>query len=199
MRPCAKRSSAIWPKARSLAASALTLASTLNTQTLAALAMARAGDTVRARELADGLEKANPLNTRINGYWLPSIRATIEINHQNPRKAIEILQAAARYKLGVANPQTQVGGMLYPIYVRAQAYTLAAPGSAAAAEYQKYLDHRTICRQFPSRPTVPSGSRSRLRRHGRLREGEGSLSGVLDTVEIRRPRHSPVPRGQSGV
>jgi tetratricopeptide (TPR) repeat protein len=136
-------------EARNLAASALSHASTQNTQTLAALALARAGDSVRARELADGLEKENPLNTRINGYWLPSIRASIEINQQNPRKAIEILQAAARYELGVANPQTQVGGMLYPVYVRAQAYLLLRQGSAAAAEYQKYLDRRTIAVNCP--------------------------------------------------
>ena len=33
---------------------------------------------------------------------------------------------------------------LYPIYVRAEAYSAAGQGSAAAAEFQKLIDHRGI-------------------------------------------------------
>jgi tetratricopeptide (TPR) repeat protein len=39
--------------------------------------------------------------------------------------------------------------MLYPIYLRGQAYLMLYNGSAAAAEFQKMIDHRGIVLNFP--------------------------------------------------
>ena len=128
-------------------AAALALASTRDVRILAALA--RAGDSNRAQEMADELQKQNPLNTKINGYFLPTIRAAVEINRRNPAKAIEILQVAAPYELGNADPQPVIGAMMYPVYLRGQAYLLLHQGSAAAAEFQKFLDHRGIVVNCP--------------------------------------------------
>ncbi|HEY2118474.1 MAG TPA: protein kinase [Candidatus Acidoferrum sp.] len=119
---------------------AMTLASTRAVQLLAALALARAGDSDRARKMADELEKQNPVNTIINGYWLPTIRASVELSRKNPAKSIEILQAAAPFDLSQK---------LYPVYVRGQAYLALRQGSAAAAEFQKILDHRGIVLNEP--------------------------------------------------
>jgi eukaryotic-like serine/threonine-protein kinase len=38
---------------------------------------------------------------------------------------------------------------LYPVYVRGQAYLAAHNGAAAAAEFQKILDHRGIVQNLP--------------------------------------------------
>jgi len=38
---------------------------------------------------------------------------------------------------------------MYPIYVRGQAYLLANDGGAAAAEFQKMIDHRGVLWNFP--------------------------------------------------
>ena len=46
-------------------------------------------------ELTDELAKEFPMHTLINGYWLPTIRAAIEINRNNPAGAIESLRAAS--------------------------------------------------------------------------------------------------------
>ena len=52
--------------------------------------------------------------------------------------AIDLLQAAAPYELAdTAAPVT-------PVYVRGEAYLHARQGEAAAAEFQKVLDHRGI-------------------------------------------------------
>jgi hypothetical protein len=83
----------------------------------------------------------------INGYWLPTIRAGIEIQRNNPSKAIELLQAASPYDL--ANPPPGVGGLLHPVYVRGQAYLLLHQGDQAAAEFQKFLDHRGVVMNCP--------------------------------------------------
>jgi uncharacterized protein YfaS (alpha-2-macroglobulin family) len=55
------------------------------------------------------------------------------------------LEAAAPYELGLANTMVNY---LYPAYVRGQAYLLARNGTAAAAEFQKLLDHRGIVVNF---------------------------------------------------
>jgi tetratricopeptide (TPR) repeat protein len=136
-------------EARSQTAAALALASTRSVQVLAALAMARTGDLDRAQKMVVQLQNQNPLNTKLNGYWLPTIRAAIEISRKNPARAVEILQIAAPYELGVPGPQPEIGVMLYPAYLRGQAYLLLHQGGAAAAEFQKFLDNRTMVINCP--------------------------------------------------
>ena len=80
--------------------------------------MARGGDVAQAQKLAETLSKDFPLDTIVQGYWLPSIRAAIEIDRKDSTTALEILQAAAPYELRQCEP-FQVG-MLYPIYLRGQ-------------------------------------------------------------------------------
>jgi eukaryotic-like serine/threonine-protein kinase len=128
--------------------SALTMASTRDVQILAALAFARAGDSTRAQRLADEVQKQFPLDTIINDYWLPTVRAAIEINRSNPAKAIEFLRTAAPYEMGdVSN--FEFGAFFYPVYVRGQAYLLLHQGAEAAAEFQKFLAHPTMVANNP--------------------------------------------------
>jgi eukaryotic-like serine/threonine-protein kinase len=131
------------------AASALARSSTTSVRVLAALALSRAGDSDRALKIADDLQKENPLDTMINGYWLPTIRAAVEINRKNPEKAIQILEATTPYELGNPVPTLAFGATLYPVYLRGQAYLLLRQGSAAAAEFQKYVDHRSVVNSYP--------------------------------------------------
>lgn len=122
---------------------ALAMASTRDVETMAALALARASQPAEAQKMADDLSHRYPLNTVINYYWLPTIRAAIEIDRHHARRAVEILEAAGPYELGYPNPQFG-GGLLYPAYVRGEAYLLLGRGHDAAAEFQKLLDHRGI-------------------------------------------------------
>ncbi len=136
-------------RARQETAAALATAATQDVQTLAALALARTGDAVQARKIRDDLAHRFPLNTMINRYWLPTIDASIELGRNNPAKAIEGLRTALQYELGTPAPQFEVGGSLYPAYVRGQAYLLLHQGAEAAAEFQKFLDHRGIAVNSP--------------------------------------------------
>jgi predicted Zn-dependent protease len=130
-------------------AEALALASSRDLQILTALALARAGDSARAQKIADELEKQNPVNTVIIGYWLPTIRAAIEINRNNPVKALELLQAATPYEFGYPLPTPEFGGFLYPAFLRGQAYLLVHRGNEAAAEYQKFLGRSGLVANCP--------------------------------------------------
>jgi tetratricopeptide (TPR) repeat protein len=136
-------------RARQETASALATAATQDVQTLAALALARTGNAMQARRLADDLAHRFPLNTMINRYWLPVIDASIEMGRNNPARALERLQTATQYELGTPAPQFEVGGSLYPAYIRGQAYLSLHQGAEAAVEFQKFLDHRGIALNSP--------------------------------------------------
>jgi tetratricopeptide (TPR) repeat protein len=113
-----------------------------DTQVLAALALAQSGDEFRSRQLADELSDTLPSATLIQNYWLPTIRAQIEIASNNPAKAIEFLQRTQRYELSAASP-------MLPVYVRATAFLTAKQGPAAAGEFKKILEHRGIIGNSP--------------------------------------------------
>jgi len=121
---------------------ALTLAPGRDVEMLVALALARSGDSVRPKTIVGELEMSYPSETVLKVYWLPTIKAAIELNANNAPQAVVFLEAAAPYELGTP-PQFQLG-TLYPAYVRGQAYSQAHNGAAAAAEFQKLLDHRGI-------------------------------------------------------
>ncbi len=131
-------------EARQGAAEALKLApASQGVQSEAALAFAMAGDTVRAQSLAQDLAKRFPLDTQMQSLWLPAIQAQLALDRKNPPLALNTLQAASLIELG------QIGfvinlSCLYPTYIRGEAYLAAGQGPAAAAEFQKVLDHRGI-------------------------------------------------------
>lgn len=131
--------------ARQDVATALALSSGRDVKVVAALTLARVGEASRAKALAEELEKAYPTSTLLKAYWLSTISAAIEISKGNSSQAIVDLEAAGPYELGSA--ETAISN-LYPVYVRGQAYLLAHNGAAAAAEFQKLLDHRGIVSNF---------------------------------------------------
>ena len=66
---------------------------------MAALALARAGDTTAAEKLATELDKTLPLDTLVQRYWLPSIRAGVALNQKDPTRAVELLKEVSRIEL----------------------------------------------------------------------------------------------------
>jgi len=124
--------------ARQGVAAGLALPAGWEVKVWAAFTLARTGDAPRAQVMAEELEKNYPSNTLLKLYWLPTINGAIELSKRNSSQSLVNLEAAAPYELAqwVAN--------LYPAYVRGQAYLLEHDGAAAAAEFQKMLDHRGI-------------------------------------------------------
>ena len=111
----------------------------------AAFALALSGESSRSRSLANDLEKRFPEDTGVKGFYLPAIRALLELNGGQPSKAIELLQAARPYDRGIPpSMSTMFIGPLYTIYVRGLAYLAAHQGPKAAAEFQRIIDGRTI-------------------------------------------------------
>jgi serine/threonine protein kinase/tetratricopeptide (TPR) repeat protein len=137
----------IGTEARPLAAKALKLApASQGAEVEAALTFALAGDAARAESLAQDLRKRFPLDTQMQSLWLPAIQAQLAVNHNNPSLALKTLQVALPpVEFGVITFAANLGSScLYPTYVRGEAYLSAGQGSAAAAEFQKILDHSGI-------------------------------------------------------
>ncbi len=124
---------------------ALALAPGRDVKVLAAMTLARTGDAARAKAIVEQLEKSEATNTMLKIYWLPTIKAAIELNGGNASQAQIDLEAAAPYDQGGPPP---ISG-LYPVYVRGQAYLAAHNDAAAAGEFQKILDHRGIVLNLP--------------------------------------------------
>ncbi len=133
-------------QARAEANAALKLAPNRDVRALAALALARAGDTAGAENLASKLDKTFPLDTLIQRYWLPTIRAGVALERKDPTRAIELLKVANTVELGQA---ANVAVFLCPVYVRGEAYLMLPDGNRAAAEFQKFIDHRGLVGNFP--------------------------------------------------
>jgi eukaryotic-like serine/threonine-protein kinase len=131
--------------ARQGVAAALVLSPGRDVNLAAALALARIGDVPRAQALAEEVQKRYPTHTMLKLYWLPTINAMAEVSKGNSEQALVDLESPAPYELGQGG--TSING-LYPAYVRGQAYLLAHNGTAAAAEFQKLLDHRGIVGNF---------------------------------------------------
>ena len=144
--------SAIWeglfgnaPEGRRGAAAALELSTSRDVEYGAAFALGLSGDSLRAQTLAQDLERRFPEDTAVRSTYVPTVRALVALNEGEPLRAIELLRATAAYELGTP-PCSAWGffGMLYPVYVRGEAFLAAHKGPEAAAEFQKILDHRGI-------------------------------------------------------
>src|SRR5229473_265865 len=128
-------------------AAALTLSPGRDVKMFASLTLSRVGETARAKAIVAELEKSYPSQTVLKVYWLPTIRAAIELNAKNSTQALAFLEAAAPYELGKP-PQLQLG-TLYPAYIRGESRLLDHNGSTAATEFQRFLDHRGIVINCP--------------------------------------------------
>jgi len=101
-----------------------------------------------ALRLANDLDKRFPKDTIVQSQYLPMIRAA-SILGRRPKdgdQAIEALVTAEPYELGAA---PTIAFQVYPPYLRGEAYLAAHQGAAAAAEFQKLLDHPGVVLNEP--------------------------------------------------
>ena len=157
----AKESAAIWQVnealreaefgnlalARQDVAAALQMAPGRDVKLLAALALARSAENAQANAIAEELQKSYPSATVYKLYWLPTVRAALALNANNPTQALQSLEAAAPYDL--AEPQQFQLGTMYPVYLRGLAYLAVHNGAAAAEQFQRTLDHPGVVLNFP--------------------------------------------------
>jgi eukaryotic-like serine/threonine-protein kinase len=125
-------------------ATAMKLARDQNVRELGGLALALSGDTSGAERLAAELDQNRPLDTLVQSYWLPSIRAAVALQHKDPNRALDLLRNAGNIELS-----SQFQAALVPAYLRGEAYLMLHDGTRAAPEFQKFSEHRGLVVNFP--------------------------------------------------
>jgi eukaryotic-like serine/threonine-protein kinase len=136
-------------KARALedVAQALKLSQSRNVVLYSASALAMAGEDARAAKLADDVAQKRPYDTLVQFVAVPLINAQIELNHENPGKAIDLLDSALVY----ARANSGV------LYVRGNAYLKAGRGSDAVQAFQRLLDLKNTINIDPIMPLAKVG------------------------------------------
>jgi len=109
---------------------------------ISALALALAGDASEGETVSESLNSEWPLDTIVQHYWMPTVRAAIALDRHTPEKAIEWLQNMGSFELCPV-------GQMDPVYLRAQAYLEMRNGKAAAREFQKILAHPGLVLENP--------------------------------------------------
>jgi tetratricopeptide (TPR) repeat protein len=131
--------------ARKEAGAAVDLAMDRDVEYGAGFALALSGESSRSQAIAKDLETRFSEDTVVHGFYLPAIRALLELNRRRPSIALDVLQASRPYDLGIPLSMAPAFiGPLFTVYVRGLAYLAASEGAEAAAEFQKILDARNI-------------------------------------------------------
>jgi len=133
--------------AKQQAGDALAISHGRDVEALSAIALGMAGDAKQADRLANDLAKRFPEDTLVQFNYLPSIHAAIQVRNGDGEAAVKALVPAGPYELG-GNLETVIF-VIYPVYFRGLAYLEAKQGAAAAAEFQKILDHPGAVRSEP--------------------------------------------------
>ena len=134
-------------RARRTALHSLQLARNQGVVTLASLVMAQIGDFKLAQTLVEELNQKYPSDTLIQKYWLPTIRARMELKQKNWAKGLETLSVAEPFDFA-ATPALATS-TLYPAYVRGEIYAAAGNEKQAVAEFSKLIAHPGMVLNFP--------------------------------------------------
>jgi tetratricopeptide (TPR) repeat protein len=121
-------------------AEALSIATNRDTKSIVAGPMAKLGDIARAQKFNEELAAQYPTDTLLNKVGIAVNQANIELQRNQPQKAVAALESAIPYDLG-SGPN---GANYMTLHFRGAAYLKLGDGAKALAEYQKILDHRGI-------------------------------------------------------
>jgi eukaryotic-like serine/threonine-protein kinase len=115
--------------------------------TLSALVAALTGDSKRAATIIERLDDQHPQDLFLQSYWLPIIRAEVELRQGRGEKAIALLAPTEPFDLAV--PDAFTTSSLYPAYVRGQAYLVVGNGYKATAEFEKVITNPGMVLDLP--------------------------------------------------
>ena len=126
---------------------ALGLSQSKGAAPLSAIALGLTGDSVRAMGVAETLSEQFPQDTAVQLYWVPAIRGAVALGKGSASTAVDALAPAMPYEFGSISSDADF--ILYHCYLRGLAYLAAHEGTAAAAEFQKIVDHPGAVKNEP--------------------------------------------------
>ncbi len=151
-----------------------------------ALSLARSGRTNEATRLADEASQEAPLDTTVQKYLVPAVRAAVKLQEHDPGAAIDLLRGTVPYDLAINNSFD----FLYPAYIRGLAYLDSGDGRSAAAEFQQLIDNPGFCWGYITGPLT----RLRLGRAQRLMgDNESARKSYEEFLNIWKDADPDVP------
>lgn len=132
--------------AKGQARNALALSDGRDAAAMSAIALAMTRDPLGLR-VSEDLSKRFPDDTALKYNLLPSARAAAALQNGESSKALTNLAVSSQYELGETVQEATF--VLYPVYLRGQAYLAARQGAAAVAEFRKILDHPGLVQNEP--------------------------------------------------
>ena len=126
-------------QAKALATQALELSPGRDVRIAAALTFAAIGESGQAQKLAEQLNTESPVDTFVQNYWLPTIKALLAVHKGDAKQGVAMLEVTRAYELGIQNTS-----IMLPIYVRGLAYAKAGQPQDSALEFGKMLAHRGL-------------------------------------------------------
>ena len=200
-----KSGEAIWEaflgddrEAREKADAALKLSNDRGVEFGAGFALALSGDTARAEELANDIDKRFPEDTSVQCIYLPALRGQIAIDRRDPRKALQFLERSAPCELGM--PRTAIHanfGALYPLYVKGQALLALRNGAEAAREFEKITTHPGVVLSDPVGAIANLQLARALAMAGEKDKAESAYKHVLDLWKSADPGVLPVTQARA--
>src|SRR5258708_3848788 len=119
-----------------------------NRRMVLALSLARSGRIDQANRLADEVSQEAPLDTIVQKYLIPTVRAAVKLQQHDPAPPIDPLRGTLPYDLA----NTKSFDYLYPAYIRGLPCLESRDGRSAAAEFQKLIDNPGLCLWFVTGP-----------------------------------------------
>jgi len=144
-----------------------------NRKMVLALSLARSGRTDEASRFADEVSQEAPLDTIVQKYLVPTVRAAAKLGQHDPGAAVDLLRETVPYDLA----DTQSFDYLYPAYIRGLAYLELGDGRSAAGEFQKLIDNPGLCMGYITGPLA----RLQLGRAQRMMGDEAAARNSYET------------------
>jgi tetratricopeptide (TPR) repeat protein len=123
---------------------ALSLSNGKEVEALSAIALAMAGDATEVARLTRDLNGRFPQDTVVEANLLPTITLAEGLRRGDAARLTRALALPAPYELG--DISNSVTFCMYSSYFRGDSYLASSDGRAAAAEFQKIVDHPGLVR-----------------------------------------------------
>ncbi|SEF77764.1 Serine/threonine protein kinase [Bryocella elongata] len=173
--------------ARELAARALATpkaAAGSDVQVLVAFTDAQTGETHQAEALLASLAHDHPLDSLVQSYWIPVIRARLALTEGHPEQTLQLLEPARHYDMGIFSP----GQCMDAAYLRALALLDQHRGNAAAAEFGNILAHRGFVLNCPTSALATLGLARALSQSGDMSSSRAAYQDLFALWKDADPR-----------
>jgi tetratricopeptide (TPR) repeat protein len=167
--------------------------------TLAALVYAELGDSRKALSIGETLDRQYPNGTFVQNYWLPLIRAKVELRGDRAAKAVSLLSLTEPFD--AAAPDEFHTSSLYPAYARGQAYLAAGDGKRAGDAFNSLIDHPGMVLNLPLGALARLGRARAYALSGRIAEARDAYQSFFKLwndadpdVPILRQAHAEFDR-----